>query len=158
MGRKSIKEDKNIYQLCRESKDLSREEAAKLLFSSRDRILRIENGDCIPRPKEVLDMANVYEKPTLCNYFCSHECEIGQKTVPEIELKDLSQITLEVLASLNALNQQKDRLIEITVDGIISEDEYADFKKIQDQLTNISTVVNSLQLWVNQSISQADNK
>ena len=82
-------------------------------------------------------MADCYKNPSLCNYYCSHECPIGQECVPEVQMKDLSQITLEMLASLNTLNRDKDRLIEITVDGQISADELNDFHKIQAQLGQI---------------------
>ena len=67
-------------------------------------------------------------------------------------MKDLSQITLEMLASLNTLNRDKDRLIEITVDGQISADELDDFHKIQAQLSQISQAIDSLQLWVQKAI------
>ena len=67
-------------------------------------------------------------------------------------MKDLSQITLEMLASLNTLNRDKDRLIEITVDGQISADELDDFHKIQAQLGQISQAIDSLQLWVQKAI------
>ena len=97
-------------------------------------------------------MADCYKNPSLCNYYCSHECPIGQEYVPEVKLKDLSQITLEMLASLNSLEKEKTRLIEITVDGIISEDEKEDFERIQNQLSQISLAVDSLQLWVQKAI------
>ena len=45
-----------------------------------------------------------------------------------------SQIVLETIASLNAMRRQKERLIEITVDGKITGDELADFVHIQDEL------------------------
>ena len=79
-------------------------------------------------------MADCYKKPSLCNYFCSHECPIGQEYVPEIKAKELSQITLEMLATLNTLVKEKERLIEITVDGEISQDEIPDFIAIQKEL------------------------
>lgn len=95
--------------------------------------------------------------PHLCNYYCSHECPIGQEFVPDIEIKDLAQITLETLASLNAMDKTKKRLIEVTADGEITEDEYEDFAKIQKQLDQISMAVDSLQLWVNKTITEGKN-
>ena len=53
---------------------------------------------------------------------------------------------------MNALEKEKNRLIEITVDGIISEDEIKDFQKIQEQLGQISLAIDSLQLWVEKAI------
>ena len=67
--------------------------------------------------------------------------------MPEVKIKDLSQIVLETLASLNTMQQKKDRLIEITVDGHISGDELADFVRIQEELEKISVAVETLQLW-----------
>ena len=54
---------------------------------------------------------------------------------------------LETIASLNAMQKKKERLIEITVDGHISGDELADFVYIQEELEKISIAVETLQLW-----------
>lgn len=157
MGRKSTKENKNIYQTSREAINLTRESAAEVLeFISPDRIEKIESEKSLPHPDEILAMADCYKNPSLCNYYCSHECPIGQEYVPEVKFKDLSQITLEMLASLNSLNRDKNRLIEITVDGTITKDEVEDFQKIQTQLTQISMAIDSLQLGVQKAI--ADGK
>ena len=157
MGKKSIKENKNIYQLSREACEYTREKASELMeFISSDRIEKIESEKSYPHPEEILAMAKCYKSPGLCNYYCSHECPIGEKYVPEIKMKELSQITLEMLAALNAMDKEKNRLIEITVDGEISEDEYQDFKAIRSQLAKISASVSALQLWMDKAI--ADGK
>ena len=148
MARVSTKENKNIYQLTREGLKLSREAASELLESiPPERIEKIENERSLPHPDEVLVMSDKYKQPSLCNYYCANQCPIGQEYVPEIEVKDLSQIVLEMLASLNALGKQKDRLIEITADGKISGDELEDFIFIQEELERISITVETLQLW-----------
>ena len=154
MGRKSTKENKNIYQLSREEAGLTRDAAAEQLeYISADRIEKIESEKSLPHPDEILAMADCYKNPSLCNYYCSHECPIGQEYVPEVTFKELSQITLEMLASLNSLEKEKNRLIEITVDGVISDDELKDFGKIQEQLAQISMAIDSLQLWVQKAIA-----
>ena len=153
MGRKSTKENKNIYQISREALELTRDKASELLeFMSADRIEKIESEKSLPHPEEILAMAECYKTPSLCNYYCSHECPIGQEFVPEVKAKELSQITLEILSSLNTLEQEKNRLIEITVDGEITADERKDFEHINDQLSQISSTIDSLQLWVRQAI------
>lgn len=154
MGRKSTKENKNIYQQAREDRELTREAAAQLLeFISDDRIEKIESDKAVARPEEVMKMAECYKHPELCNYYCSHECPIGQRYVPEVSLKDLSQISLEVLASLNALEKQKNRLIEITVDGIVHEDEKEDFFRIRSQLADMDRAISALTLWVDNALN-----
>jgi len=155
MGKRSVKENKNIYFVSRENAGLTREAASdKMEFISPDRIERIENEKSRPQPDEVLAMAKCYKVPNLCNYYCSHECEIGQNYVPAIQVKNLSQIVLEMVASLNSLDQQKARLIEITVDGEITEDEYGDFAKISTQLDKISMAVESMKMWVDKTASE----
>lgn len=148
MARVSTKENKNIYHRTREGLQLSREAASELLESiAPERIEKIENERSLPHPDEVLVMAEKYKQPSLCNYYCANQCPIGQQYVPEVKLKDLSQIVLEMLASLNSMSRQKERLIEITVDGAISEDEIQDFIHIQEELERISIAVETLQLW-----------
>ena len=97
---------------------MTRETASELLETiSPERIEKIENERSLPNPDEVLLMAEKYQAPSLCNYYCARQCPIGQQYVPEIKIKDLSQIILEMLASLNAMNKKKERLIEITASG-----------------------------------------
>ena len=148
MARVSTKENKNIYQTTREGLKLTREAASELLETiSPERIEKIESERSMPHPDEVLLMSDQYKQPSLCNYYCANQCPIGQQYVPEIKVKDLSQIVLETIASLNAMQTQKNRLIEITVDGQISGDELADFVYIQEELEKISVAVETLQLW-----------
>ena len=148
MARKSTRENKNLYQRTRESLGLTREEASDLLVTmSPERIEKIESERSMPHPDEVLLMSDKYKQPTLCNYYCANQCPIGAQYVPEVKVKDLAQIVLETIASLNTMQKQKDRLIEITVDGKITGDELADFVYIQEELEKISIAVETLQLW-----------
>ena len=148
MARGSTKENKNIYPTTREALRLARERASELLETiPPERVEKIENGRSLPHPDEVLTMAEKYKQPDLCNYYCANQCPIGQEYVPEVKIKDLSQIVLEMLASLNSMNRRKDRLIEITADGVISDDELEDFIRIREELERISIAVETLQLW-----------
>ena len=148
MGRMSTKENKNHFQLCREDMGLSREKASELLgWISPERIEKIENEKSLPHPDEVLAMSEAYKVPRLCNYYCANLCPIGQEYVPEVKVKELSQIVLEMLSSLNSVRKKQERLIEITADGEITNDEVEDFVKIQKELERISLTVETLQLW-----------
>lgn len=154
MGRVSTKENKTVYQLAREKLKYSREAASDILVTiPPERIERIESEKFLPHPDEVLAMAEGYKDPTLCNYYCSTQCPIGQQYVPEVKIKDLSQIVLEMLASLNSMQRQTERLIDITADGVIDNDELKDFVKIQKELERISITVETLQLWSEQMLA-----
>ena len=104
MGRVSTKENKTQYQIFREELGLSRERASELIgWISAERIEKIESEKFLPHPDEVLAMSVAYKKPRLCNHYCANVCPIGQEYVPEAKVKDLSQIVLEMLASLNSI-------------------------------------------------------
>lgn len=154
MGRSSTRENKTRYQLAREELGLSREKASELLETiTPERIEKIESERSLPRPDEVLIMAEKYKTPSLCNYFCARQCPIGQQYVPEIRNSELSDIVLKMLASLNAMDRKKERLIEIAADGTISKDEIDDFVRIQKELERISVTVETLQLWVEKMLA-----
>ncbi len=152
MGRKSIKINKNIYQRSREMAGLTREGAASLLDCiSADRIEKIESEKSLPHPDEILAMSIAYKAPVLCNHYCAHECQLGQRCIPPVEMKELSVIILEILASLNTLSKDKDRLIEIAADSQLTCDEIADFIQIRKKLCTLSQSIAALNLWVDYS-------
>lgn len=141
--------DKNKYREVRDNLKISREKASELLgWIPPERIERIETNKFDPNPDEVVAMAEAYNAPELCNYYCVNNCEIGKIMVPEVNISHVSQIILAMVDSLNEVEKAKDRLVGITVDGVISDDELEEFIDIQDELERISMTVNALQLWV----------
>ena len=159
MGKKSVKENKSVYQLAREEAGLSRMAAEDVTDEklAASRIEKIENGMQKARPDEVVNMARAYNKPELCNYFCTNECDIGKIYVPAVEtIHDLPQITMEILSNLNALNRFKERIIDITADGRVSDDERADFELFRMQLADMSLSIETLKIWAEKLIE--DNK
>ena len=155
MPRRSTKENKTAYQLSRERAGLTREAAAeRMQFISAARIEKIENERSELRPEEALAMAEAYGDPMLRNVYCSQECPIGKKYVPPLEEKSISQITLEMVVTLNELTADRDRLMEITVDGTITPDEEKDFRGIRDNLDRMSAAIASLKLWVDGVMKQ----
>ena len=156
MGKKSLNLNDNIYCSRRQEADMTRAQASEATYLSESRIEKIENGKVSPTPEDVYAMAKAYNDPALCNYYCSNECRIGQEYIPEAEEKPLSQIAIEVLASINSLSKKKERLVEIVADGKIDGDELYDFANIQNQLAQLAMTVAALQLWMNQTI--ADGK
>ncbi len=150
MGKKSVKENKNMYQLSREEAELTRAAVEDITGGvlKENRIEKIENGTLNAYPEDVLKMAQVYNKPELCNYYCTKECEIGKKYVPAVEsIHDLPQTTMGLLSSLNSLTRYKDRIIDITADGKITDDEKADFEQFKQHLDEMALAIESLRLW-----------
>lgn len=154
MGKKSVRDNKNIYQIAREEAGLTRSKASEVMgIISESAIEKIEYGQMIPAPDYVLAMARAYGKPELCNNYCANECPIGNVYVPQVKTTELSQIVLHLLASLNSLEKEKDRLIEITVDGKISDSEMQDFARIQKTVNQISMAADAMQLWLEKGMS-----
>lgn len=149
MGKRSIKENKSMYQLFREEAGLTREQAAeKAEYISSDRIEKIESGRSAPHPEEILTLSACYKAPEMKNLFCARECPLGTSTVREIPEKDLPVITLELLKELTSLEKDRDRLIEIASDGKIQTNEEHDFNLIREKLSRISLLSGSLGLWM----------
>ena len=155
MGKQSTRENKNIYQLCREEQGLTREKASEQMTGvSASRIEKIEYELQEPTPYDVVQMADCYKKPELCNYYCSHKCSIGDRYVPEVEVSELPNIILETIASLNEINPLTGRLIQIARDGRITDDEIHDYAFISNKLDEISLAIDSLNLWVDKTASE----
>ncbi len=157
MGRKSIKENKNVYQEARDELGWSREKAA-------DEILKIENGrygyvdkyklvkieeESIKiQPEDIVALSKVYNKPELRNYYCCHQCDIGAIDAPEVIYKDnVHEILVNMAISLESVNTKKTRLMEILADGKVDDAEIADLNKILEELEKISMTVEAIQLW-----------
>lgn len=157
MGRKSTRENKTAYQIAREKSGLTIEKAGELIDGiTADRIAKIENSSIHVQPEDIVLMAECYRSPELCNYYCTHECAIGERTIETVEIKPFSQIAIEALNSLNKMTRLKDRLLEIVEDGQVRPDENDDFLIIKTTLDKIAASVNALQLWVDGQI--ADGK
>ena len=72
MGKQSIRENKTIYQLCREAAGLTRAEASeKMNAVSASKIEKFEYETQEPTLYDILQMADAYKRPDLCNYYCS---------------------------------------------------------------------------------------
>lgn len=157
MGRKSTKENKNIYQQIRDELNMTRADVSDKTDGvlSESRLEKIEHGNLSARPEDVIMMADIYNKPELCNYYCTKECQIGERYVPAVEtVHDLPQITMELLSNLNALTRYRDRVIDITADGMISDDEISDFNLFRQHLSDMSLAIETLKLWADKHVEK----
>ena len=155
MGRKSVKENKSVFQLKREELGLTREAASMgMVAVSPEHLEKIENGKAQIQPYDALEMSRCYRAPELRNYYCRNVCAIGTVDVREVEEKDLSQITVAAVSCLNRLSARKDRLLDIAADGELTPDEYRDFTEIRDDLEHMARMADSLRLWLEKRMAQ----
>lgn len=130
----------------------SREGAAEELGIDRTRIARIELGSIIPYPEEVLLMADIYKAPEVRGNYCRELCPLG-KGMPKIEShQDLDRIALRALYSFRKINEAKELLLDITADGVITEDEKPDLEKIIATLDEVNEVTQNLKNWIEKSL------
>lgn len=129
----------------------SREGASDLMSIDRGRLYRIESGVADPYPEEVHLMADLYNAPELRNYYCREMCPLGED-VPVLELEDLDRITVRAMASLRKVEDAKESLLNITADGVITNEEKPELKKILATLDEISVITQSLKMWAEKNL------
>lgn len=125
----------------------SREGAAEETGIERTRMARIELGSLVPYPEEVLLMADTYHAPELKNYYCRECCPLG-KNVPKVDNESLDRITVRAMSSMNKISKAKDLLLEITEDGVVTDEERPDLQKIIDLLDELNGINQNLKLWL----------
>lgn len=149
---------KNIYRQIRENLGLSRAEAVLSIPDdpmhpgmdgiAEYRLVRIEDGSVTVQPEDVVAMAKRYNEPELRNYYCCHECPIGQIDAPEAQKTgSIHEVLTTMAVSLRNVNHNKIRLMEILNDGQVTSDEQEDFEQISAELEKISMTIEALQLW-----------
>lgn len=152
MGRASIKKNKTEYQKARENLGLTREEAVNLIGKININETRLFKIECTPgtliRPDEVVTMAKAYKCPALKNYYCTHDCAIGEdEKLNEIKSEDLPSIVLKMIDTLNILENERTKLVSICADGKIAEDEQGEFQRIKAELDSMEKSIETLSLW-----------
>ncbi len=145
--------EKSTYREIRENDlKLSREDASFLLEGiSAERLEKLENGKIVVRPEDIISMADGYNRPELCNYYCLHECAIGKRNARSVKIQDLTHIAVDTINALNQVEKLKERFLEIVEDDQISEDEYRDFEHIRGYLERIASTADSLRVWIDKT-------
>ena len=129
----------------------NREGAADLMSIDRGRIYRIESGVADPYPEEVHLMADLYNAPELRNYYCTEICPLGCD-MPKVGAVDLDRITIRALSSYKKISQTEKILLDITEDGIISDDERPAMQKVLENLGELEAIAQNLKVWVKKNL------
>ena len=129
----------------------SREGAADIMSIDRGRLYRIESGIAYPYPEEIRLMADLYNAPELENYYCTNICPLG-RDMPKVDVTDIDRISLRALSTFRKLSITKELLLDITEDGVISDDEKGDLNKILANLEEMEQITQSLRLWIKKNL------
>lgn len=132
----------------------SREGAAELLGLSPSTLASYElNLTKVVPVESIALMADVYNAPELKNWYCSNICPLGED-MPKIEIADIDRITVRTLATFRKLAEIKDSLLDITADGVITEDEKPQLDKIILSLKELNEVAQTLIVWAEKNIKE----
>lgn len=155
MGDRTLNENKNVYFQARKHasvsnpKLFSRESAAEMLGISPYTLADYELGSTkvVPVDKVML-MADLYNAPELITSYCRYECPIHGFLPLATEEKNIQGIALRILKGFDEteLRNIKRDLIDISEDGIISDDEIPKLKEILKNLEKIAETISELKL------------
>lgn len=137
-------ENRNIYQIARESAGLTQEKAAELLDISVESIRAYEGFKRTPPNKVVVKMIEIYNTQYLAYQHIKNNSEDLQSYLPNINIKDLPSAILRLQKEVNDFIKVKDDLIDITCDGIIDEEERPKYDRILKELDDIANAIMTL--------------
>ena len=155
MGKGPMNENTNVYFQARKKAAIynerlySREGASELLGISVSTMADYELGNTkvVPVDKVVL-MADLYCAPELITGYCMRECPVHGFLPLATEEKSIQGIALRLLKGFNEdeLKAMKVDLIEITEDGIISQEEIPKLKEILNKLDGMAEVISEMKI------------
>lgn len=155
MGKGPMNENNNVYFKSRKKaasyneRLYSREGAAELLGISVSTLADYELGNTkvVPVDKVIL-MADLYNAPELITWYCMKECPVHGFLTLATEEKSIQGIALRLLRGFNEdeLKSMKEDLIEITEDGIISNDEIPKLKAILEKLEKMAEIISEMKI------------
>ena len=135
---------RNIYQVAREAAGYTQEKAAELIGISVESLRSYELDKRIPPDKSVIKMIEIYDARYLAYQHLKTSAEVGQKFMPEVNLTDISTAILKLQKEVNDFLKLKDDLLDITCDGVISEDEKPRWETILKELDDITNAIMSV--------------
>lgn len=141
----------NVYRKARkkaaerDDRFSSAEKVAMLNFMDKAKVLDVENG-AAPDPEFVKWMAESYEAPELINYYCTHQCPLGDKK-EAIKNGSLEELSWHLLSGIYFLGDIKAKMFDLTRDGKISDAEKSEFIRIIDNLKSLAATAESLEVW-----------
>ena len=138
-----------VYKELRRRYEKSQEQLADEAHITRDRLGDYERGKLTPTPEDVVNLSRNLNGKRLCRWYCHAECPVGK----EIDLLPVDPLNEEILSTtmmkiMNELNKLKkidiNRLIEISMDGVIDKSELSDYTILRDSLAQLGQAYGTL--------------
>ena len=135
---------RNIYQVARESAGYTQEKSSEMMGISVESLRSYELDKRIPPDKTVIKMIEIYDTRYLAYQHLKTAAEVGIEYMPEVNLTDISTAILKLQKEVNDFLKLKDDLLDITCDGVISEDEKPRWETILKELDDITNAIMSV--------------
>lgn len=144
----------NVFQEARRQTNLSQEEVAGRLNISTNVIRDLEKGVFTTptgklkrnTPRLVREVAKLYGRPQLEDYYCTNICPIGKQR-EQLRYHDIDAIRERLNTSLVQLDRSARTIVETLKDGSITEDEWDKCEEMLKLLQKISYDTKSAELW-----------
>lgn len=158
MGRRPTKAADNPFCKARieaaqyNEKLYSKEWAGEYLGVSASSLSDYELGHTkIIPPEVVIKMADLYNAPELENYYCTELCPLGCY-MQKVSVEDLDRISVRAISAFRKLAKNRELFLDIVEDGVISEDEMGDLKKILSYLDELERLTQDLKVWIRKNL------
>ena len=115
-----------------------------------DHLRRLETSSIkIVCPEDIIILSEIYNDPSIPRYYCSQVCGIGKElnTQSEQFSQNVSNIILNIVASLNELCKKKDAIPRIFSDEKLDQTEEEEFDCILDEMKLLKLQIEAFQLW-----------
>jgi transcriptional regulator with XRE-family HTH domain len=139
-----VQEYRNIYQIARESTGFTQEKSSELMDISVDSLRAYEGGKRTPPDKIVIKMIEIYDTQYLAYQHLKTSAEVGQKYLPNIEIKELPVAILKLQKEVTDFIRLREVMIEITCDGIIDDNERPQWNGIMKELDDVVEAIMAL--------------
>ena len=73
--------------------------------------------------------------------------------MPKIENEGLDRISLRMLSSFRKISEAKETLLDITADGVITEVEKPELRKIIETLDEVNEITQNLKNWIERNLN-----
>ena len=153
MATDRMKSNENVYFRARKEASIyneklnSRGNAADIMGISESSLADYELGltKVVPVDKVVL-MADLYKAPWLKSMYCKTECPIGRGLPMPVESVGVERVTLQLLHALDdgKIDEVKEDILRIGLDGKIDETEICELKDIMSHLDMLSKAISEL--------------
>lgn len=126
----------------------SRDGAAEIIGIDRTRLARIELGTIVPYPEEVIMMADAYNAPELMNHYCTKECPIGRRIIPQAEPIHFDRLTIKVSNAVENCMDAGKTMRAIAGSGNFTERDVAELHEVLKTLKRVSQVAAEMEIWI----------